>query len=330
MSESSTSLPESLRARLADGPIAYRDYIDYALYDSKSGYYTADRRRVGRRPDADFYTAESLGPVFARLVAAASQKLLGEARAAKAAFVEIAAEPEASLLDGLDSHPFGGSKIIRHGETIELSGENVVFANEWLDALPFHRLIFTEGRWRERGVRLHSKGFLEDCRLECFTPPVAAVAGRLPKAAPEAYELDLPLAAERALADLVAQDWNGLLLLFDYGKSWRQLTEACPAGTARAYRRHEPLDDLLGSPPGQADMTCDVCWDPLEACLREAGFDPVGLETQESFLVHHAGAAAEAIVRNAAGGFSKERQTLMELVHPAHMGRRFQVLWGVR
>jgi len=330
MSESSIFLPASLRARLAKGPIPYRDYIDAALYDPEIGYYASDRCRVGRSPEADFYTAESLGPVFARLVAAAAQKLLGEARAAAATFVEIAAEPGTSLLDGLGANPFAGSRTIRQGEPLEVTGESVVFANEWLDALPFHRLVFADGRWRERGVCLTTDEMLEETLLDALTPPVAAVADRLPKLAPEGYELDLPLDAEKALEDLAGQPWTGLLLLFDYGKSWRQLTEACPAGTARAYRSHRQMNDLLDSPPGRADMTCDICWDPLEASLRNIGFDPVALETQESFLVHHAAAAAEAIVQNAGVEFSRERQTLMELLHPAHMGRRFQVLWAVR
>ncbi|NCG08623.1 MAG: hypothetical protein GWO81_03495 [Verrucomicrobia bacterium] len=40
--------------------------------------------------------------------------------------------------------------------------------------------------------------------------------------------------------------------------------------------------------------------------------------------------AAEAIVMESAGQFSPRRQTLMELIHPAHMGRKFQVLTAKR
>ena len=56
----------------------------------------------------------------------------------------------------------------------------------------------------------------------------------------------------------------------------------------------------------------------------------ITLESQESFLVQRARRAAEVIVSQNAGDFSQARQTLMELIHPAHMGQRFQVLWGLR
>jgi SAM-dependent MidA family methyltransferase len=46
--------------------------------------------------------------------------------------------------------------------------------------------------------------------------------------------------------------------------------------------------------------------------------------------VKRAAQTAECIVRAKAGQFSADRQTLMELIHPANMGQRFQVLWGLR
>ena len=128
---------------------------------------------------------------------------------------------------------------------------------------------------------------------------------------------------------MIEQDWTGLLLLFDYGKTWESLLTDCPRGTARTYYQHKQENDLLQL-PGDKDITCDVCWTPLKHQLKTADFQSVTLESQESFLVQRAQRAAEAIVSHSAGNFSQARQTLMELIHPAHMGRRFQVLWGLR
>ena len=329
MNGADNELWDQLQTSCANGPISYRDYIDLALYADGYGYYTKDRERVGRSPDRDFYTAESLGKVFARLVTTAAHDLLGEATANRSTFIEIAAEPGAELLSRVESHPFADSRVIRQGDPIQADGPVVIFANEWLDALPFHRLIFQDGQWHERGVRLNADQQLEDVRLDSFTPEVAAIRERLPEKALEGYELDLPLAAEAAIADLLAQDWTGMLLLFDYGKTWQALSTDCPVGTARTYHRHTQANDLLDQ-PGKKDITCDVCWDPLADLLTEKGLQSVTLETQESFLVQRAQRAAESIITGTAGMFSPERQTLMELIHPAHMGRRFQVLWGLR
>ena len=95
-----------MKERCANGPISYRDYIDTVLYSETCGYYRATREQVGRSKDRDFYTAESLGAVFFELVTTAAVDLLGEATARESTFIEIAAEPERTLLDSLEHSPF--------------------------------------------------------------------------------------------------------------------------------------------------------------------------------------------------------------------------------
>ena len=104
------------------------------------------------------------------------------------------------------------------------------------------------------------------------------------------------------------------MLLFDYGKTWQALTQDCPGGTARTYFKHQQGNDLLEQ-PGEQDITCDICWDPLKAQLETAGLSSVTLESQEAFLVQRASRAAEAIVSASAGSFSEDRQTL-DGAHP--------------
>lgn len=322
------SVLDLLSKKCATGPVSYRDYIELALYADGCGYYRRNTSRVGRGQNRDFYTSESLGKVFAQLVVGAAEHLLGAEQVAKSTFIEIAAEPGQSLLDTLAKHPFAGSRVIRQGESIIAAGPVVIFANEWLDALPFHRLIFKDGQWQERGVKLENDT-LQETLLESPTPPAREAIKDLPTAIEEGYQLDLPLGAEAALAELLSQSWTGLLLLFDYGKTRAALLQDCPNGTARTYYRHEQGNDLLDR-PGEKDVTCDICWTSLETQLRDAGFESTTLESQESFLVQRAAQTAESIVTGSAGQFSADRQTLMELIHPANMGQRFQVLWTRR
>lgn len=323
-------LHQLLKARCHNGPINYRDYIDLVLYAPEVGYYTRNQTRVGRSPERDFYTSESLGRVFSELIADAATQLLGKERAQKTQFIEIAAEPGTALLDHLPQHPFSRRAEIRLGTPLQIEGPVVIFANEWLDALPFHRLIFHQGQWRERGVHLNPESNdLYEVLLPSLSHEVQSNLHRLPKTMPEAYQLDWPLPAEIALQNLLKQNWHGLLLFLDYGKTWQQLLNDHPQGTARTYHQHKQGSDLLKD-PGEIDITCDICWDPLHERLEKAGFRSVTLESQESFLVRRAANAAAKIVSSHPGIFNTDRQTLMELIHPAHMGTKFQALWGLR
>lgn len=324
------SLKSLLVAACSEQPISYRDYIDTVLYTPELGYYTRPKERVGRHSQQDFYTAESLGKVFAQCVVTAAADLIGPEEAAKSTFIEIAAEPENSLMDHLPEHPFAGSQVIRQGDPIEASGPVILFANEWLDALPFHRVVFKDQRWHERGVQFNAEsGALEEVLLDQLSAPVQAIAERLPTEIEDGYELDLPLAAEAALEALLTQPWQGLILLFDYGKTWTSLCQDSPSGTARTFHKHQRGNDVLDL-PGEKDITCDICWDWHKDQLEANGFQSIHLESQESFIVQRAARAAEAIVSQNIGGFSPEYQTLKELIHPSHMGQRFQALWGIR
>jgi len=310
------------------GILNYAQFTRVALYDPQCGYYNRQHQRVGRQPEADFYTAESLGPVFSRLLAAAAVQLLEGQPPGDFELVEFGAEPGSPALADIEL-PFRAARCIPLGSPFTLKGKCVVFANELLDAQPFHRLVFSEGRWQECGVAVAEDGTLRECRLPEWSPPVSAARLELPAKPSEGYCLDLSLQAEVLLQALCEGDWQGLLILSDYGRSWQELSEHCPQGTARAYYRHEVSRDLLAR-PGEQDLTCHVCWDRLSAVARHHRFTDVAIQRQESFFVHHAEGAIAEILQASAGGFSREKQTLIELLHPQHMGSRFQVFSGKR
>ena len=96
--QSTKTLLDKIQAACAAGPISYADYIQMALYTERLGYYARKQERVGRDAQRDFYTAESLGAVFARLVSTAAEDLLPAGIAAQSTFIEIAAEPGQALL----------------------------------------------------------------------------------------------------------------------------------------------------------------------------------------------------------------------------------------
>ncbi|ATC62574.1 hypothetical protein CMV30_00495 [Nibricoccus aquaticus] len=333
------------RAASSGGVLTFADFMSLALYHPQLGYYRRDRPRVGRSASTDFYTATSSGPLFGELIVAACVKLLGpQADPRRHTFVEIGAEPGCGILSDV-AHPFAATHTLRVGEPLDLqqftnsthsatpSGPSplIVFSNELFDAQPFRRFVTRSGQWRELGVTVNSDNQLHETELPTPFSPFTFHSSNLPPASayPDGYHLDLPLASVSLAAELAAQPWSGLFIACDYGKSWRELTEATPQGTARAYHQHQQSNDLLAR-PGEQDLTCHVCWDWLADALAHHGFAAPTVESQESFLIHHAGDFIAQLTAAEAPRLSPRKLSLMQLLHPANMGQKFQVLHALR
>lgn len=325
---SSSLLAETLQALIAakDRPLSFAEFMQVALYHPEIGYYSKPKERIGFSRSTDFFTASSTGNVFGELVVEACTSLLAPADPADFCFIEFGAEPDGGILP--PAHPFQDARIIRREDSWTLPEKAVIFSNELFDAQPFHRLLFSKGEWREVGVTWREGP--TEIWLPEYSPPVEKIADRLPETALEGYRLDLPLAAADLLEEMVAtSQWNGLFVAFDYGKSWRELIEATPQGTARAYRHHRQSNDLLAD-PGQQDLTCHVCWDWLEERLGAHDFREATLQSQEAFFVTHAIQAIQTLVSTRPGAFDPRRHALQQLLHPGNMGQKFQVLHARR
>jgi len=319
---SAAFLAEFHRRAGAAGVLTFEAFMALALYDPVLGYYRQSRDRVGYGHGTDFYTASTSGPVFGELVASAAASLLGDEKASDYTFVEIGAEPGGGILRE-STHPFAASRTISLGAPISLSGPCIVFSNELFDAQPFRRFIGREGQWRETGVACRD-GQLVEVEL-----PGKIHEEFLPTHASERYRVDAPRAAGELMSTIASQPWHGLFIAFDYGKSWDELVSATPAGTARAYYRHTQSNDLLAR-PGEQDLTCHVCWDWLEASLKKHRFARPTLDSQEAFFIHHAGKTIANISTQEASRLSQRKLALMQLLHPAHLGQKFQVLHARR
>jgi SAM-dependent MidA family methyltransferase len=325
MSERATLSEEFLSLFRANaGPAAtmtFAEFMALALYAPGFGYYRRSAPRVGYGAGSDFFTASTSGPVFGELVSAAAVSLLRGEDPRAFTFVEIGAEPSGGALKDI-AHPFGHARTLRVGEPIELSGRCVVFSNELFDAQPFRRFVFRGGAWRELGVALRNEALVE-IELATDAPDF------LPPGAAEGYIVDAPLAAAELAGKIAAQPWTGLFLACDYGKPWAELAEFCPAGTARAYYRHTQSNQLLAR-PGEQDLTCHVCWDWLVDALTHRGFAAAQVESQEVFFVRRAEAHIAKISTSDAAHFSRRKLSLLQLLHPTHLGQKFQVLHARR
>jgi SAM-dependent MidA family methyltransferase len=314
------------------GALNYREFIQYALYDPEYGYYRRNIGRVGRNEDSDFYTSQSLGPVFGALVTDAIGKLLetyeaGPTNLSEWTFVEIGYESDSGWW-AAENCPFGRHVQIGPGDSIDFEGSCIAFSNELFDAQPFHRIVYMGDEWRELGVSV-SEDSAKELILPGLSDEVAAFLNQLPLHAENGYVIDLPLATRTLLKQITAPDWSGLFIALDYGKSWSELTHDFPEGTARAYYRHRQSPHLTDQ-PGLQDITCHICWDWLAKDLKSAAFEHITRQSQESFFIKHATGCIEKIITANPGKFDPQRQSLMHLLHPATMGQQFQVLSAFR
>ena len=315
---------KALRARARGEPaLSFEDFMDVVLYAPGVGYYRRAGPRIGYGPGTDFLTATASAPLLGRLVAAACDGILGASAAALSEFVEIGAEPGAGIELG-SPHPFRCARRIALGEPLLIEGPCVVFSNELFDAQPFRRFMFRAGGWRELGVSV-AGATLSEVELA----PGRLLPEPLPQAAPEGYVIDAPLASAELALTIARQPWSGLFLAFDYGKSWREIASETPAGTARAYSGHAQSGDLLES-PGSQDITCHVCWDWLADALRGGGFGEPRVESAEAFFTLNCGEFIASVAEAQAGRLSREKLSLLQLLHPANLGQRFQALWALR
>ncbi|HYD85542.1 MAG TPA: SAM-dependent methyltransferase [Opitutus sp.] len=310
-------------AHASSGVLPFDKFMELALYHPEVGYYRRDRPRIGYGGGTDFFTASTSGAVFGELVAAACTSLVGAEHASSYHFVEIGAETEAGVLAGV-AHPFASARTIRvDAEVAQLSGRCIVFSNELFDAQPFRRFIFHDNAWREIGVTFRGERL-----VETELPPTEPPAD-FPSSAPERYVIDAPFAAGGLARRIAEEPWHGLFVAFDYGKRWTEIAHECPAGTARAYYRHTQSNDLLAR-PGEQDLTCHICWDWLADALVQLGFSTPTVESQEAFFIRRAAEFIAAASTADAAHFSRRKLSLLQLLHPSHLGQKFQVLHAQR
>jgi SAM-dependent MidA family methyltransferase len=329
-------------AAAARGALSFEAFMALALYDPGVGYYSQKRVRVGRSPDADFYTASSMGATFGALVSACCQQLLRRAGydPSEALWVEVGSEDAEGVLKGVET-PFrqrragGVGTGIDAGQMIEDLARQcetpiIVFSNELFDAQPVSRWVRRGGRWWEVGVRWEDPIGFQHVPLEA-DPPAWLLEDRFLAEAAEGYVLDAPRKARILCEQLTRCHWRGVFVAFDYGLSWSQLTTERPAGTLRAYRKHAQTAELLDC-PGEQDLTAHVCWDWLIDALHGADFRSVALRSQERFFVEEGGKWLEEAFARSSGEPSHRAETrrLQELLHPARLGQKFQVLSGMR
>lgn len=293
------ALVGALRDEIAAAPdrrITFARFMERALTAPDLGYYATSALRPTRA--GDFLTAPELHPFFGRCIARQLTEVWERLGRPAPFRVREWGAGRGTLAGGVvDGLAIDGSGLADAllWDPIDVPGRHpappagrftgAVLANEYLDALPVHRV---EGRrggvLLERYVTWADGWFAE----EAGEPSTPALAAEL---AADGITLGDGQVAEirPGLADWVAEATaeldRGLLLVIDYGHPASELYAPRRfAGTLMTYRDHVAGDDPFAA-VGRADLTAHVNLSALARGAHAAGLDDLGTTSQAEMLV---------------------------------------------
>ena len=355
-----TPLAEALVRHIrANGPITFADYMRECLYHPECGYYAQAAPHAVH--DRDYYTSVDVHPVFGRLLArqlAEMWEALG--RPAQFGVVEMGAgagKLASQILDfsrstlpdfyqaqrymaiersdarrgqqaALLGEHLNTGRAVSHAEMPEQSIPGCVLSNEFVDALPVHRVLQQEHGLQEVFVGVRG-GELCDAPGPPSTPELAAYFER------QAIRLQ---AWQRGEVNLAAEEWirgvgrllqRGFALTIDYGHPATELyNQRHMRGTLLAYHRHRAAEDFYAR-PGEQDLTAHVNFTALQQAGAGAGLETMGLVSQSHFLLALGRGNDFADLYDQGQSEAeklKARLKLKTLIYPEGMGETFRVL----
>ncbi|MFN8619696.1 MAG: SAM-dependent methyltransferase [Chloroflexota bacterium] len=312
--ESEPPLVAAIRDEILTAPdrrITFARFMERALTEPGLGYYATTATRPTR--EGDFLTAPELHPFFGRCLgrqlteawerlgrpAPFTVREWGAGRGTLGRTVADGLRADGSdLADALIWQPTDLPG--RHPEPPTGPFTGAILANEYLDALPVHRVEQRDGRLLERYVTWtgvayraagaatarHEDGWFAEIADE---PSSAALEAEL--AVSGVRLADGQLAEIRpGLARWVGQATNdltaGLLLVIDYGHEASVLYgPRRMAGTLVTYRGHVAGDDPFAA-VGRQDITTHVDISAVERGARTAGLTDLGRTSQAEFLIN--------------------------------------------
>jgi len=340
---SEVGLVEAIRDEILAAPerrITFARFMERALTEPGLGYYARSDLRPTR--GGDFLSAPELHPFFGRCLSrflsaawlragAPSHFLVREHGAGRGTL-------RSTALTGLAAD---GSALAEAVEwrLADLPGRtsagdepaDVVLANEFLDALPVHRLV-QKGGLREAYVGWRGGWFCEV--LEA--PSVPALASHLAADGVRLRE------GQRAEVCLAAGGWlataadslseGGVMLVIDYGHDAPVLYgPRRMAGSLLTYRQQRVADDPFVA-IGHTDITAHVDFTALARAASEAGLEVLGRTSQGRFLTGLGLADLLAdLGRDPATdplAYLEARSAVVRLVDPRHLGSFGVLAWG--
>ena len=334
----------------AGGAIPFHAFMQLALYAPGLGYYSAGSRKLGA--EGDFITAPETSPLFARCLARAIQPLL--ASLPQAQLLEVGAGSGA-MAAGILQELTALQCLPEHYSILELSADlkqrqtemlgsygdrvcwldhlpeqfsGIVLANELLDAMPVHRVVWQQGELVECYVAWQADRFvwqlgpLTEPRLQARFEAILEQPGELP----DGYVTEINLAAEDWIKTVGERLQQGMLLLIDYGFARHEFYHPQrQQGTLMCHYRHRAHDDPLIL-VGLQDITAHVDFTAIADSALDAGLKVAGYTTQAHFLL---GSGLTGLVQQNDSDPIRQLELanqIKRLTLPQEMGELFKVM----
>jgi SAM-dependent MidA family methyltransferase len=291
------SLEQQIKNRIRlEGPLTYETFIDVVLYDEKQGYY-----REGKPYRKDYYTSPEIHPVFGKTLAAYIDRVRALCDRAAVTILELGGGSgvlahQMTSLQKEDSSP--NYFVVEKGKPKEADRtvwvndvadlpriENfvVIIANEFFDALPFHRVAMTESGLREIYLDF-ADGFVE--LLGPLTPEVEAFLGTHPIHLHLHQTVEVTTRTVEILRRTNEVVKEALLLLIDYGYHSQDVAHGrFFDGSMIGYKNLVMREDVFQG-LGTMDITHHVNFDHLTRTLDHLGWRKVGEIEQYRFLLN--------------------------------------------
>jgi SAM-dependent MidA family methyltransferase len=292
--------------RSEGGRVSFERFMELALYHPVHGYYTGQVSSLGRT--GDFSTAVTMSDSLVRSIAAwvkAEAKQfsmpitqiieLGGGNGRLAAGIIRSFRPWAPVryqiveisktLRQAQEQELRGRRV-RWTESVETAltnaaGTAILISNEFVDAFPCRRFELVAGGWREIFLVLQDKLWTEE-RIEPVGRPQSSTFG---VRFGDGQRVETFHSYRNWLRNLDRYFRKGSMLTIDYGGSPDEIYHRRPAGTMRAFFRHQRIDGMeIYLRPGRQDLTADVNFTDLKIWGEELRLETIQLITQAEFI----------------------------------------------
>lgn len=356
----SHALQTVIRARIkaAGGWISFADFMQAALYTPGMGYYTGGATKFGQA--GDFVTAPEMSSLFGKTLAQQSAQIFGStghsdmlefgAGSGKLALdllleleqlaclpkryfiLEVSADLQQRQHELFKKYAPHLLSSVQWLTRLPNEFNGLMLANEVLDAMPVHLVVWQDHHLYERGVTWSQHAF-EWQERPLLTGELFEIAQAL---APCKHAMDhdslryfseISLANRHFMRSLAQILRRGVILLIDYGFGQNEYYHPQRSqGTLMCHYRHRVHDDPFYL-PGLQDITSHVDFSAITHAALTENLQLLGYTNQAHFLINSG--ITEILSRTPADHpqqFLPLANQLQRLVSPAEMGELFKVI----